>query len=87
MSGSAWRSQFSRFAKRRLMLLILKLAIFIVQGQTNGIGQGPVSHLNRLRSTFGCGDTTGTSSVSSRTNNQEVAVIRELIQYYIVVNF
>jgi hypothetical protein len=29
MSGSASRSQFSRFVKRRLMLLILKLAIFI----------------------------------------------------------
>ena len=29
MSGSASRSQFSRFDKRRLMLLMLKLAIFI----------------------------------------------------------
>ena len=29
MSGSASRSQFSRFVKRRLMLLMLKLAIFI----------------------------------------------------------
>ena len=29
MSGSASQSQFSRFVKRRLMLLILKLAIFI----------------------------------------------------------
>jgi hypothetical protein len=58
---------------------MLKLAIFIVQGQTHGIGQGSVSHLNRLRSTFGCGDTTGTSAVSSGTNNQEVAVI--LVQY------
>jgi hypothetical protein len=29
MSGAASRSQFSRFAKRRLMLLMLKLAIFI----------------------------------------------------------
>ena len=29
MSGSASRSQLSRFAKRRLTLLMLKLAIFI----------------------------------------------------------
>jgi len=32
MSGSASRGQSSRFVKRRLMLLILKLAIFIASG-------------------------------------------------------
>src|SRR5271170_4799805 len=35
MSGSASRSQFSRFVKRRLMLLILKLAIFIGHAEAN----------------------------------------------------
>jgi hypothetical protein len=33
MSGSASRNQWSRFVKRRLMLLILKLAIFIRQAE------------------------------------------------------
>jgi hypothetical protein len=54
MSGPASRSQRSRFRKRRLML---KLAIFIVQLGTRGIGWRSASHLNRLRSKFGCGHT------------------------------
>src|ERR1700722_4571856 len=37
MSGAASRSQFSRFAKRRLMLLMLKLAIFIGSGRSERI--------------------------------------------------
>jgi hypothetical protein len=33
MSGAASQSQWSRFGKRRLMLLMLKLAIFIGSGR------------------------------------------------------
>ena len=37
MSGPASRSQLSRFGKRRLMLLMLKLAIFIGSGRSERI--------------------------------------------------
>jgi hypothetical protein len=63
------------------MLLMLKLAIFIVQLHTRGVGWRSASHLNRFRSRFGCGHTTDRSSVSRlaydlmRANNQEVAAI------------
>jgi hypothetical protein len=46
MSASASQSQFTRFVKRRLALLILKLAIFIGSGSSERIdfdGTEPVA--------------------------------------------
>ena len=61
--GFASRSQVGRFDKRRLMLLMLKLAIFIGSGTDTRHGSG-FSVAPQPPSRFGCGHTIDTSSVS-----------------------
>ena len=49
MSGSASRSQLSRFVKRRLMLLMLKLAIFIGVSRRACIGLTAIARCRRRK--------------------------------------